>query len=106
MTAIWMRARSELRARWLSITSLAVIAGVIGGIVIAAAAGARRTDTAYSRFFEAKSGLDLEIDTHAKTFSEAAPAGWDRGRAEHVQAARREHPPRDLPDAGLRPSAS
>jgi ABC-type lipoprotein release transport system permease subunit len=50
VTAVWLRARSELRSRWAAILSLALIVGVIGGVVIAAAAGARRTDSAYSRF--------------------------------------------------------
>src|SRR5438874_12880543 len=50
MTATWMRARSELRSRWVATVALAVMIGVSAGIVITAAAGASRTDTAYERF--------------------------------------------------------
>ena len=49
MGAVWMRLRAELRAGWRSLLGLALVAGLAGGLVIAAAAGARRTDTAYER---------------------------------------------------------
>jgi len=42
MNAVWMRAKGELRAHVAAILSLAVIVGVIGGVVIAAAAGRLR----------------------------------------------------------------
>ena len=49
MTAVWMRFLAELRARWQTWLTLAVLAGVGGGLVAAAAAGARRTDSALAR---------------------------------------------------------
>src|SRR6266542_86425 len=65
MSAIWMRARSELRSRLGAVVALAVIVGVIGGIVIAAAAGARRTESAYPRLLQAKHALDVVVDVTA-----------------------------------------
>jgi ABC-type lipoprotein release transport system permease subunit len=50
MTAILVRLRSELRARWRTWLSLTLMLGLFGGAVIAIAAGARRTDSAYPRF--------------------------------------------------------
>src|SRR2546425_9452785 len=50
MTAVWMRARAELRSNWRAATALALMLGLAGGVVISSAAGARRTDSAYSRF--------------------------------------------------------
>jgi hypothetical protein len=47
MTAVWLVVRAGLRARWRSWLALALVAGVMGGFVIAVAAGARRTDAAY-----------------------------------------------------------
>src|SRR5580693_2079869 len=48
MTAAWLVVRAGLRARWRSWLALALVAGVTGGLVSAVAAGARRTDAAYS----------------------------------------------------------
>jgi len=47
MTAVWMVVRSGLRGRWRSWLVLAVLVGLSGPLVIAVAAGARRTDAAY-----------------------------------------------------------
>lgn len=47
MTAVWLVIRAGLRARWRSWLALSLVAGVMGGLVIAVAAGARRTDAAY-----------------------------------------------------------
>jgi len=44
-----MRLRIELRSRWREWLALALFAGLAGGLVIAAAAGARRTDSALTR---------------------------------------------------------
>src|SRR5213595_2744285 len=66
MQAIWMRARSELRSRVAAIVSLALIVGVIGGVVAAAAAGARRTETAYPRFLASENALTLVVQVGSK----------------------------------------
>ena len=61
MPAVWMRSRAELRTRLGSVLVLALIVGVIGGVVIAAGAGARRTISAYPRFVKAENGLDVVV---------------------------------------------
>src|SRR5207253_9390256 len=61
MKAVWMRARSEVRARWRALVSLALIAGIGGGAAIAAAAGARRADSTYPRFRAATNAFDALI---------------------------------------------
>src|SRR5438552_6351440 len=66
MNAVWMRARSEVRSRLAAILSLAIIVGVIGGVVVAAAAGARRTETAYPRFLAAENALTLVVQVGSK----------------------------------------
>jgi hypothetical protein len=50
MAAVWMRARAELRRRWRATVLLVVAVGLAGGAVMAAVAGARRTDSAMDRF--------------------------------------------------------
>lgn len=52
MAAVWMHVRAELRARWRAMLGLALLVGIVSGAAIAAAAGARRTDSAYPRFLE------------------------------------------------------
>jgi ABC-type antimicrobial peptide transport system permease subunit len=49
MTTVWLALRADVRRRWPALLSLAVLLGLIGGVVLTAAAGARRTDTAYPR---------------------------------------------------------
>ena len=50
MAAVWIRAMNELRARWRAWLAIALMLGIAAGVVMAAAAGARRTDSAVPRF--------------------------------------------------------
>src|SRR5215217_6359861 len=59
MSAVWMRLRSEMRARWRSWLGLALLIGLAGGAAVAAGVGARRTETANPRFVQAQKGYDL-----------------------------------------------
>src|SRR5947208_1793577 len=58
-----MRARADVRARWRSLLVLTLVLGIVGGVVLTAIAGARRTDSAYPRLIAwahpADSGLFL-----------------------------------------------
>ncbi len=49
MAAVLRALRSDLRSRWRPLLGLALLLGLVGGAVLACAAGARRTDTAYGR---------------------------------------------------------
>lgn len=46
MSAVWMRLRAEMRARWRAWVGIGLLVGVAGGAVMATAAGARRTESA------------------------------------------------------------
>lgn len=61
MGAISLRLRSEFRSRRRTWAGLALIVGVAAGAVIAAGAGARRSDSAYSRFAEAQRAYDVVL---------------------------------------------
>ena len=61
MAAVLIRLRAELRARWRAWLALAVLAGVAGGLVIATAAGARRTDSALARHRAATETMDVWV---------------------------------------------
>ena len=62
MAAVWTLARARLRARWRSLLGLALLVGVASGAVMAAAIGARRTDTAHARLLEATLADDVEVE--------------------------------------------
>ena len=80
MTAVLLRAGSELRARLASMLALTLLLGLSAGAVITLAAGARRTDSAYSRFerqylagdmliyppFDPRTFADIPFETIAK----------------------------------------
>ena len=56
-----MRLRAELRASRWSWATIALLIGLIGGVSIAAAAGAHRTDTAYPRLLRSAHAADVLI---------------------------------------------
>jgi hypothetical protein len=56
---LWLR--SELRARWRALAGVALLLGLAGGTVLAAAAAARRTGSAYDRFLAAQDAADVTI---------------------------------------------
>jgi hypothetical protein len=61
VNAVWYRFRAELRTRWRAWLGLALLIGMASGAVLALAAGARRTDTAYSRFLESHNAYDVAV---------------------------------------------
>jgi ABC-type antimicrobial peptide transport system permease subunit len=62
MAAVLARARAELRRRWRVTVLLAVLMGLTGGVVLAAVAGARRTDSAMDRFVAYNRPATVEVD--------------------------------------------
>ena len=50
MGAVWILARAEIRRRWRSAVVMTLLVGVVGAVVLATAAGARRSNTALARF--------------------------------------------------------
>jgi len=61
MGAVWYRLRAEGRRRWRAWLVLSLLAGLAGGVVLAAAAGARRTDTAYGRLLDYSNAFDVGV---------------------------------------------
>src|SRR5215472_5872043 len=61
MRAVLRLAAHELRARWLGWIVLALLVALAGGVVLTAAAGARRTDSAYPRFLAASKASDVLV---------------------------------------------
>ena len=61
MATIWLRLRADLRLRWRALAALTLLLGIIGGVVLTAAAGARRTDTAYPRLLSWANAAQVDI---------------------------------------------
>jgi hypothetical protein len=62
VSAVRYRFRSELRARWKSIVALGLLAGIAGAVVLATVAGARRTDTAFTRMVRTTRTADVLVN--------------------------------------------
>ena len=63
MAAVWARLRSDLRSEWRAIVGLALLLGISGGVVLSAAAGARRTESAFPRLLDAVRAFDGTFET-------------------------------------------
>jgi putative ABC transport system permease protein len=61
VAAVWTRFRVELRTGWRAWLTLAVLTGLAGGFLVAAAAGARRTDSALARHLVAYRFRDARV---------------------------------------------
>jgi hypothetical protein len=61
MATVWLALRADVRRRWRALLSLALILGVAGGVVLTAAAGARRTDTSYQRLLTWANAAQVEV---------------------------------------------
>ena len=67
MESLWLTLRAELRRRWRPMLGLAVLLGVIGGVVLTAAAGAERTDTAYPRLLQWARAAQVQLIPNSDT---------------------------------------
>jgi hypothetical protein len=61
MGAVWLRATAQLRGRLRASLLLALLVGLSGGVVLAAVAGARRSDAALPRFLAASRTTDALV---------------------------------------------
>ena len=61
MAAALLWARANLRSQWRSAVLVVLIAGLCGGVAVAATAGARRTSTSFSRFVRATKDINIYV---------------------------------------------
>lgn len=73
MAAVTARVRSELRSRWRAMVGIMVLLGLVGGVALAAVAGARRTATAYDRMLAQASPYDVLVNPDEGTRSALTP---------------------------------
>jgi ABC-type lipoprotein release transport system permease subunit len=67
MSAIRMNLRANLRSARFGTLGLILLVGVAGGVVLSAAAGARRTETAFPRFLETSGAADALVSPDTGT---------------------------------------
>lgn len=65
VSAVVVRLLAELRRRWRASLLLAALLGLVGGVAIAAFAGARRTSSSFDRMIEAVEGWDVLVNPDA-----------------------------------------
>ena len=62
MATVWLALRADMRRKWRALVSLALLFGLAGGVVLTAAAGARRTDTAYPRLLSWANASQAQVN--------------------------------------------
>ncbi|HEY2285671.1 MAG TPA: FtsX-like permease family protein [Streptosporangiaceae bacterium] len=68
MGSVLMALRSGTRRDWRALVALALLLGLMGGVAITVAAGARRTDTAFPRLLRASRASDLYVSPAGSGF--------------------------------------
>jgi hypothetical protein len=63
MGVVWLTARAEWHQRWRALVLLTVLAGLAGGVALAALVGSRRADTAFARLEEQLKTPNLQVTT-------------------------------------------
>jgi putative ABC transport system permease protein len=61
MGPVWLGMRAELRLRWRALVGLALLLGLVAGVALTAAAGARRTETAYPRLLRWANAAQIDV---------------------------------------------
>src|SRR5205085_4687592 len=80
-----MLATSDIRRRWRGMVVLTLLVGVVGAVVLAATAGARRSDSALTRFNRASRTAQLELTVGNPTPAQLAAFRRVRGVAAFVR---------------------
>src|SRR5207245_2077347 len=70
VSAVRMLAASDIRRRWRGVVALTLLVGTVAVIVLATAAGARRSDAALGRFNTYSRSSDVEISVGFPTASQ------------------------------------
>ena len=76
-----MLAGRDIRRRWRTVVVLTLMVGVVGAVVVATVAGARRTDSAFGRFNVASRSADVFLFTGDATSTQLQDFGRVQGVA-------------------------
>ena len=104
MATVWLALRADVRRRWRALVSLALLLGLAGGVVLIAAAGARRTDTAYPRLLSWANASEVEVtpgEPRSGVLRRASPAAAGRGGGDGESVHHRAAGTAAVPDTQL-----
>ena len=87
MKAAWLAARAKLRRRRAATLALTLLVGLAGGAVLAAIAGASRTDSAVDRFVAFTRPEDVYVIVNGANGDPADPAVFARALATRARVA-------------------
>ncbi|CAN5444556.1 hypothetical protein BH18ACT1_BH18ACT1_13560 [soil metagenome] len=83
MAAAWYPGRAAVRHRWRALLAVALLVGLVSGVVMAAVAGARRTSSSYDRFRAASNADDAFLQAFGidaglveRALDHPTVAGW------------------------------
>src|SRR5689334_579100 len=88
MAALRIRLQAQVRSRWRAWLVLSVLIGVLGGAVIGAAAGARRTHGSYRRYLASINGADVYVDPFVSEHGDTIPLDRVAALAQVAQSER------------------
>jgi hypothetical protein len=72
MRTVWLCVRAGLRQDWRGLALLTLITAVMGAVVLAALAGARRTDTTVAQFLQYAGPFQGQVSANPATFGKIA----------------------------------
>ncbi|MGO9876387.1 MAG: FtsX-like permease family protein [Acidimicrobiia bacterium] len=72
---MWSLAGREIRRRWRTVVALVLLVGAVGAIVLATAAGARRTSTALARFNSSSRAATVQLQVPTVTAAQLRAFG-------------------------------
>ncbi len=64
LTVAWYRVRTTLAENWFGYVSIVLLVGLLGGLGMAAVAGARRTQSAYPTYLVRSHASDLDVNIY------------------------------------------
>ncbi len=73
----WFRFQATLRARRGGLLALVLLIGLVGGVALAAMAGARRTQSSYPRYLASTHTSDLDVGTAIFNPDVGSNVGYD-----------------------------
>jgi hypothetical protein len=68
MAPVWLLVQCDLRRRWRPLLVVALLVGMAGAVVLTAAAGARRTESAYPRLLDAIEAHHASVEVSPEYF--------------------------------------